>query len=173
MKPLEMPKYRCHKEVRALKIKSIDNPNNVTDGSRLLTFEEAGYEPICVTGTFMTQHSPQVGGYYVVYADGYASYSPASAFEDGYTRIDANEKAMVAAVVFNGHKCLLSGVPAVDYGRLTISYERLCKEAGLSPDATPTVTYLLPDNRSGIVVRGQQVLLVSGAVYNVGITGSA
>ncbi|MCK9988658.1 MAG: hypothetical protein AzoDbin1_05130 [Azoarcus sp.] len=29
-----------------------------------------------------------VGGYYVVYEDGYKSFSPAIAFESGYTRID-------------------------------------------------------------------------------------
>lgn len=33
------------------------------------------------------KHGPQVGGYYVVYADGYISYSPAAAFEDGYRLI--------------------------------------------------------------------------------------
>jgi hypothetical protein len=35
----------------------------------------------------MTKHNPQVGGYYVMYKDGYQSWSPASEFEDGYTRI--------------------------------------------------------------------------------------
>ena len=35
---------------------------------------------------FMDKHSPQVGGYYVVYKDGYKSYSPAQAFEEGYKR---------------------------------------------------------------------------------------
>ena len=34
-----------------------------------------------------TKHDPQAGGYYVVYADGYQSFSPAQAFEEGYTRI--------------------------------------------------------------------------------------
>ncbi len=30
------------------------------------------------------RHKPEPGGWYVVYTDGYASYSPAKAFEDGY-----------------------------------------------------------------------------------------
>ena len=30
---------------------------------------------------------PEVGGYYVVHKDGYKSFSPANAFEEGYTRI--------------------------------------------------------------------------------------
>jgi hypothetical protein len=35
----------------------------------------------------MHKHKPQVGGYYVLYKDGYASFSPASAFEEGYDLI--------------------------------------------------------------------------------------
>jgi hypothetical protein len=34
-----------------------------------------------------TQAPPQPGGYFVVYKDGYKSFSPAKAFEEGYTRI--------------------------------------------------------------------------------------
>ena len=33
------------------------------------------------------KHNPEAGGYYVVYEDGYKSFSPAKAFEEGYTRI--------------------------------------------------------------------------------------
>jgi hypothetical protein len=82
----EMPRYQSHKTVWALKIKSIDDPNNVTDGSRLLSWEDENYAPLSVDGDFMQRHNPQVGGYYVVYKDGYKSYSPAQAFEEGYTR---------------------------------------------------------------------------------------
>lgn len=83
----EMPRYKCHKEVWALKIKSISDPNAVTDGSRVLAFGDEGYAPFCVTGDFMRRHRPEVGGYYVRYKDGYESYSPAQAFEEGYARI--------------------------------------------------------------------------------------
>ena len=82
----EMPRYKCFKEVWALKIKSIEDPNNATDGSQLLSFEDDGYAPICVDGDYIGKHNPQPGGYYVVYKDGYKSYSPAKAFEEGYTR---------------------------------------------------------------------------------------
>lgn len=84
---MELPRYKCHKEVWALKIKSIDDPNATTDGSRLLAFENERYAPLCVTGDFMQNHRPEVGGYYVRYKDGYESYSPAQAFEEGYTKI--------------------------------------------------------------------------------------
>lgn len=83
----ELPKYRCHKIVHALKIKDITNPNNATDGSRLIYFEEEGYAPIAFERRFIDNHNPQIGGYYVVYEDGYKSYSPAKAFVEGYTKI--------------------------------------------------------------------------------------
>jgi hypothetical protein len=83
----EMPRYKCHKEVWALKIRTIEDPNHATDGSRLLFFEEPGYSPICVEGDFMRKHKPEPGGYFVQYADGYKSFSPAKAFEEGYTKI--------------------------------------------------------------------------------------
>lgn len=80
----ELPKYKCHKVVWALKIAGIEQK---VDGSTLIVPDETGYGPLEVSRDFMSKHKPQVGGYYVVYKDGYASYSPADAFEDGYTKI--------------------------------------------------------------------------------------
>jgi hypothetical protein len=87
---LEMPKYRCHKEVWALKISSIvdpTQPGNESDGSRMIHPTDTRYEPFRVPHGYMRKHSPEVGGYYVVYADGYESYSPEKAFEDGYSLV--------------------------------------------------------------------------------------
>lgn len=81
----ELPRYQCHKKVWALKIAKID-----TDQATLrtvITPEEDGYAPFEVSVGYMQKHVPQVGGYYVQYEDGYLSYSPAKAFEDGYTKI--------------------------------------------------------------------------------------
>jgi len=86
----EMPKYKCHKEVWALKIKEVRDttePGNETDGSRLIIPEEQGFAPFRVDHAYVSKHKPQAGGYYVVYEDGYKSFSPAKAFEDGYTKI--------------------------------------------------------------------------------------
>lgn len=85
MEDQEMPKYRCHKEVHALKIKLVGL--NEADGSGLITPEEEGYGAFKVSAEYMRKHKPTFEGYYVVYADGYASYSPAEVFEAGYTRI--------------------------------------------------------------------------------------
>ncbi len=87
----QMPRYKCHKEVWALKIKAIrqnDQPTDLKGGSWILDVEEPGYAPIEVSHTdYILKHSPKVGGYYVVYRDGYQSFSPVKEFEDGYTRI--------------------------------------------------------------------------------------
>lgn len=48
--------------------------------------EEEGYAEFPVSREYVLKHNPKVGGYYVVYADGYKSWSPAQAFEEGYTR---------------------------------------------------------------------------------------
>ena len=89
----EMPKYKCHKQVWALKIKEIrldaDEANEdgrETDGSARIIPVEDGYGPVTVNHEYMRKHDPQVGGYYVVYKGGYASFSPAGAFEEGYTK---------------------------------------------------------------------------------------
>jgi len=83
----EMPRYRCHKEVWALKIRSVDFGLGDAFGKCWITPEDHGYAKFEVPREYMDKHSPQPGGYYVVYADGYQSYSPAKAFEEGYTRI--------------------------------------------------------------------------------------
>jgi len=91
----EMPKYKCHKEVHALKIASIERDldkarreGRETDGTALITPVEDGYAPLKVQSEYLRKHDPRVGGYYVVYEDGYKSFSPAEAFEDGYTLIE-------------------------------------------------------------------------------------
>lgn len=81
----EMPKYRSHKTVHALKIEAITERE---DGSALIRPVEDGYGPFNVDEEYVRKHEPKADGYYVVYSDGYESWSPAGAFEDGYTRID-------------------------------------------------------------------------------------
>lgn len=90
----EMPRYKCHKEVWALKIKNIEfdrdkarQEQRETDGSATITPEDDRYAQFKVDGDYVWKHKPEAGGYYVVYADGYKSYSPAKAFEDGYSPI--------------------------------------------------------------------------------------
>jgi len=80
-----MPKYKSHKTVWALKIKAVAIEK---DGAATIVPEEAGYAPFRVGQRYVNKHAPRAGGYYVMYDDGYESWSPAEAFESGYTRID-------------------------------------------------------------------------------------
>jgi hypothetical protein len=87
---IEMPRYKSHKTVWALKIAAI-SPNEASHPDEVpgatITPADDGYAPFSVSSMYMGKHSPQVGGYFVQYADGYQSFSPAQAFEEGYTRI--------------------------------------------------------------------------------------
>ena len=67
------------------KIKAVEP--GIAHGGAALSFEEDGYAPILVDQNFVRRHNPKAGDMYVAYKDGYASVSPAKAFEDGYTRI--------------------------------------------------------------------------------------
>ena len=79
MPAAQMPTYKSHKTVWALKIAAIDGAT--------ITPEDHGFAPFVVDEEYLSKHKPQAGGYYVVYADGYKSWSPAEAFESGYVRI--------------------------------------------------------------------------------------
>ena len=80
----EMPKYECHKKVWALKIAGIVGDQH---GGVYFQPAEEGYGMVPLTPEYVAKHKPEVGGYYVVYEDGYKSFSPAGAFESGYTRV--------------------------------------------------------------------------------------
>lgn len=87
----ELPKYKSHKIVHALKIYNIDV--DLGTGEAVITPEDEGYGPFGVDAKYMEKHKPRIGGYYVVYQDGHKSWSPADAFENGYTRIGELDNA--------------------------------------------------------------------------------
>lgn len=97
---IEMPKYQCHKKVWALKIAEVkqvpaDQPAVHKRGDWLLVPTDSRYSPIAVGhDEFVLKHSPKAGGYYVVYEGGYASYSPAEAFEGGHILISNSNVAV-------------------------------------------------------------------------------
>lgn len=92
-----MKNYRCHKVVSAMKIKEIliaaDN-----DGFALYPEDEDNQPFIGVSREFVEKHKPEVGGYFVIYEDGYRSHSPAAAFEAGYTEIDPEDMRLSTAL---------------------------------------------------------------------------
>lgn len=83
---MEMPKYRSHKTIWALKIAAIEFER---DGSAKIAPVEEGYGTVHTRPDFRSRFygSESDLGYYVVYADGYQSWSPTKAFDEGYTRI--------------------------------------------------------------------------------------
>lgn len=82
---IELPRYKSHKEVWALKIKEAKVVDS--DGGGVISFEDARYADIAVEPEYMNKHEPKAGGYYVVYKGGYKSFSPADAFEEGYSLV--------------------------------------------------------------------------------------
>lgn len=82
----QMPRYRCHKEVWALPIATVEDHPNDPDVVALV-FADTTYAVRLVRRAIVSRYMPKPGDYFVVYDDGYESISPAKAFEDGYTRI--------------------------------------------------------------------------------------
>jgi len=74
---MELPRWKCHKEVEGFQIERIV-------GNSLISAEAAVF--VIVSEEYMEKHKPFVGGYFVHYLDGYKSFSPAEAFENGYSQ---------------------------------------------------------------------------------------
>jgi hypothetical protein len=73
-----LPVYKSHKLVGAFKIHLIEMGALYSEGNEFL---------LGVSKAYMQKHKPYAGGYYVRYEDGYESFSPAEAFEAGYTPV--------------------------------------------------------------------------------------
>ena len=84
----EMPKYKCHKVVAAVKIKYLKIDESKPNSGAMIVPTDGSLEDYPVGQDFLNKHNPKPGGYFVVYDDGYESYSPAEAFESGYTKIE-------------------------------------------------------------------------------------
>lgn len=92
-----MKRYTSHKEVDAAKIKAVGELKTDTQ-TRTLALEG---EVMQVNEDWYQKHSDQgtkdlVGGYFVRYADGYGSWSPAEAFEAGYKEITTDGHSALA-----------------------------------------------------------------------------
>lgn len=85
-----MDRYKSHKEVEAFKITSIlySDARASLIGENIENPDLTDVTDVIVDSAYIAKHNPAVGGYYVKYLDGYESWSPAEAFEDGYTKIE-------------------------------------------------------------------------------------
>ena len=82
-----MKKYKCHKEVSAMRIEYCIFFYNAEQKRYDYRIVGDTGDVVEVTREFMERHQVTHGNYYVVYEDGYASISPGKAFEEGYTEI--------------------------------------------------------------------------------------
>jgi hypothetical protein len=84
---MELPKYKSHKIVRALSIEAIEVHQ---DKSATIAPSLTAYAPFKTQPGWADRFKGDENdkGYYVVYDDGYASWSPTKAFEDGYSRVE-------------------------------------------------------------------------------------
>ena len=91
---VEIPQYVSHKKVWALKIKAVadSGTDTTTDENPIVTvsFEKPEYAPQTIN--LRGKPTPEAGWYFVMYEDGYISFSPAKAFEEGYTLVRMNGK---------------------------------------------------------------------------------
>lgn len=80
--PETLDQYRSVKIVHAAKIAAIER--GARDNFGLTLTLKSGAEIVRTVGeSWVDKHRPEVGGYFVEYADGHRSYSPTQAFEDG------------------------------------------------------------------------------------------
>lgn len=84
---MEMPRYKCHKEVWALEIDTVDTPDFPNISGATLSFKDKGYASVKVGRVMFSRYVPVPGDFYVQYKDGYKSFSPRKEFLDGYTKI--------------------------------------------------------------------------------------
>lgn len=103
----KLPRYQSHKVVEAAKVVSV---YPLGDRVELTVETPSGSVRVLVPRSWLErekvtaagQHGPGVspeahliGGYYVRYADGHESWSPAAAFEQGYTLQDDKSPGLV------------------------------------------------------------------------------
>jgi len=92
---MDLPKYKCHKVVSAAKIVAVID-------SETLMLEVGGSKfEHKISGQPQLVTPRAVGGYYVKYLDGYESWSPAEAFESGYSRVAEYELTAAGLAAIN------------------------------------------------------------------------
>lgn len=88
--PHQMPRYRSHKVVHALKLQAVDSGPG--DTTKFVPADNA-FETIVASNLAESVKRCRAvemkdPGYLVVYSDGFISWSPTEAFESGYTKVE-------------------------------------------------------------------------------------
>ena len=91
-----LPRWQCHKQVWADQIVEARDwlANDPQDTHYPASEKDTGIRLVLASKAFIIVHKdliargcPTVGDYYMQYDDGYESWSPATVFEEGYTRL--------------------------------------------------------------------------------------
>lgn len=79
----QMPMFVSCKLVGALRIKAIAEARQNDEDGAFLHFEDRNFAPRFMSADWIDKRGAKAGGWLVSYADGYLSWSPAAAFENG------------------------------------------------------------------------------------------
>jgi hypothetical protein len=82
----DVPLYKSHKTVRALEIMSCVP---LTSGGCVISFFGDRFPSQTCGAEMFARYQPVCGDFYVIYEDGYRSFSPRKAFLEGYTLASA------------------------------------------------------------------------------------
>lgn len=74
---MELPRWKCHKEVEGFQIDRIV-------GNSLISADAQVF--VIASDEYMERCKPFAGGYFVRYSNGHESFSPAEPFESGYSQ---------------------------------------------------------------------------------------
>lgn len=151
MNNVQLPQYRCHKVVRAAKITGF-RQNGMQGAADILLGELNGVTTMLPE--FFKKHQPEVGGYLVQYEDGYTSYSPAKAFESGYTRIEETGEAklsglqqhLAVSIVQDAGEAIEKGFLYREPEYEGISIEQIVVVRDGTIEGNPTVDFVLKDS---------------------------
>jgi hypothetical protein len=85
----ELAQWQSHKIVRAGKLMAQQVEHDDSTDHSILTVEDVNGVPckVAVPTNFFARGAPVPGDYVVIYDDGYKSWSPVKAFEEGYTKL--------------------------------------------------------------------------------------
>jgi hypothetical protein len=140
MKPQELPKYKCHKVVQAVKINEVEfHP----DAGIIIFPDHPQIAPFQLSTEYNRKHMPKKGGYFVVYEDGYQSYSPGEAFEKGYALIGDRQDEQGNAIL------VIRAAAVSGKGHMPANHQELRATAPQTPACAycgvPTIETLIED----------------------------
>lgn len=127
-----LPVYQSHKKVRAGEI--LFMAKDEASGVLYLHLDRIT-NIVQVNIGYLSKHNPEVGGYYVLYEDGYESYSPASAFNSGYIHVGDGSTAVGSngAVYHNPEQTYLAAEEAECVGMALDNADIPINDAGGAP----------------------------------------